>query len=315
MLRKFFFLWFGLLVFGLAVGLPLGWGFSQFHQSSLQSPQHEVANQSAGDPKTYIIREPEDAFTKWTDPIAIFTGLLFFVTVGLTFATFGLFEQTARLANDSEKASAAALRASTDSTQLARDSLIATNRAWIHTPEVTIGDQPLLFYEATTRPTLGASTSVAIRMTNVGNAPAIHVTTHLRMIAMRTGVYPWQEQMKLADEVKGTAFNTGRTLFPKEVYPDHIGYGKVSYRVPISKDELDAAVNNNTAGTGVVSLHVVGCIDYTFPSDPTTHHQTGFIREVCKKGSPFFIKATDGNIPATDLELRHSPMTDARPAD
>jgi hypothetical protein len=63
------------------------------------------------------MREPEDAFAKWTDPVAIFTGLLVLITVGLALATFGLFEETSRLASDSDNASAKALAASTRATK------------------------------------------------------------------------------------------------------------------------------------------------------------------------------------------------------
>jgi hypothetical protein len=46
----------------------------------------------------------------------------------------------------------------------------------------------------------------------------------------------------------------------------------------------------------------VRCVDYTFPTDPTIHHQTGFIREL-KRNGPAFLSPDDGPIPINQLVL------------
>ena len=49
-------------------------------------------------------------------------------------------------------------------------------------------------------------------------------------------------------------------------------------------------------------LYVVGCIDYTFPTDAAAHHQTGFILEV-REDRVFSITLKDGIIPVSRLSL------------
>jgi hypothetical protein len=246
-------------------------------------------------------------------PSTIPRNILGVITAVLARYTYRLFRATADLARDTRTASDAALTASTEGLLVARSALAAANRAWIHSPEITVGSAPLIFYPRDRAP-LGAQASVAIRISNVGNAPAIKLTTHVRMIVLRTGVSPAQEQARLADELKGDAFGPGgRTLFPKEVYPDNIGVSEVSYAVHASREELDAALDMNP-GSGVIALYIIGCIDYTFPADSVTHHQTGFVRELCRKG-PHFLQPNAGDIPSADLVIRHSFMNDARPAD
>jgi hypothetical protein len=313
MLRRYLPLWIGIAVFGLAIGLPFGWGFSQFHHSS------QVPREAAEPPAQAQSGQAQSPETYWgrltTDPSAGGTLLLCLITAVLAGYTYRLFRATADLARDTRTASDAALTASTEGLLVARSALIATNRAWIHSPEVFVGSQPLLFYSKD-RPSIGAQASVAIRITNVGNAPAIRVTMHTRLMAgMGAGVFPVLEQARLADEVKSGAFGLGITLFPKEVYPDNIGFREMAHIVHIGKDELDKALAANSSGSGAVVLYVVGCIDYTFPADSLTHHQTGFIRELRRKAPPFLLRPEDGDIASDDLVLIRSPMADARPTD
>jgi hypothetical protein len=54
-------------------------------------------------------------------------------------------------------------------------------------------------------------------------------------------------------------------------------------------------------------LQIFGCIDYTFPTDPTVHHQTGFIRTVQKRG-PALLSPDDGLIPIDQLMLMPDAM-------
>jgi hypothetical protein len=250
---------------------------------------------------------------KGTYAIAAFTFLMVAGTAALAFYTLRLWRATKKLATDAEEASAAALKASTDGVELARASLIATNRAWIHTPEVTVGSQPLIFYPSDLAQN-GAQASVAIRIINVGNAPAIKVSMHAQLIVLRDAISPVLEQARLAEEVKNSAFGPGITLFPKEVHPDNIGAQEWSYAVSVSKEDIDKALLSSP-GVKAVLLYVIGCIDYTFPADPLTHHQTGFIRELRRRGFPGHLRPEDGDVPFADLEMVHSPMIQARPAD
>jgi hypothetical protein len=59
----------------LAIGLPLGWGFSQFHHSA-QPLQAEAAKPPANTIAANIQKEPEEFWGKWIDPVALGTFML-----------------------------------------------------------------------------------------------------------------------------------------------------------------------------------------------------------------------------------------------
>jgi hypothetical protein len=90
------------LVFGLAIGLPFGWGLSQFHHSS-QSPPVQSA-EIQGHPACCQPRPPESYWDKLeTDPVAGGTFLLCLITGVLAAYTAGLFTATARLAREAKE--------------------------------------------------------------------------------------------------------------------------------------------------------------------------------------------------------------------
>jgi hypothetical protein len=103
-------------VFGLAIGLPLGWGFSQFHPPAIAT-HHESGSSDAKGSPTYVVKEYESYLDKVVDPVAISTYVLCFVTGWLAWYTRGLFRETRKLARNTQQASAAALTASTDASK------------------------------------------------------------------------------------------------------------------------------------------------------------------------------------------------------
>jgi hypothetical protein len=121
------------LVFGLAIGLPLGWGFSQFRQSS-QVPRQTTEPPAQG--QSGHAQSPETYWERLTiDPIASGTLLLCLITGVLARYTYRLFRVTADLARDTKIASDKALAASTEATNLARQDFVATHRPRIRLRE------------------------------------------------------------------------------------------------------------------------------------------------------------------------------------
>ncbi|MFZ5784153.1 MAG: hypothetical protein ACOY4R_28495 [Pseudomonadota bacterium] len=115
-------------IFGLAIGLPLSWSFSNFRHASPTNLSLNQDNNSGSQGNTvYIYRDSVDYLDKITDPISIFTFILCAVTGALALFTFGLFAETTRLANQSERASRKALEASTKATQ----TLVGMERAYL----------------------------------------------------------------------------------------------------------------------------------------------------------------------------------------
>lgn len=103
--------------------------------------------------------------------------------------------------------------AAIQSANVAERTLITTQRAWIKV-DANIA-APLTFHE------LGASTTVAFKIRNVGNSPAIHVTPHVWLGVLKEGgPSPQDEQKRRRDELRQGSFPFGFTLFPGESFPE-----------------------------------------------------------------------------------------------
>jgi hypothetical protein len=94
----------------LAVGLPLGWGLSQFHRSS-QLTHREMSSHATQSGPTYVVREAETYLDKLADPVTIATLILCGITGALAWYTRGLFGETSRIAKDTKISSERQLRA------------------------------------------------------------------------------------------------------------------------------------------------------------------------------------------------------------
>jgi len=185
--------------------------------------------------------------------------------------------------------------------------LKASQRAWIRA-EVSIGAQPLHFDEN------NASTAVSFKIHNIGNTPAIKITIHAWLIVLKEGgPFPWQAQLQKCDELRQTQIAGGFALFPDEVFPSAMGLGAYSVGISASQDDITKGMLVS-GDKKSISLSVVGCIDYTFPTDPNTHHQTRFIYDLMRS-TPAPIRPEEGNIPAASLRLSDSSTIIGREAD
>jgi len=191
---------------------------------------------------------------------------------------------------------------------IAARTLVASHRAWVKLNKISISGS-LLFDDNGV-----LNTDIAFDITNIGQSPAIHISCNAWLVVLKNGgPYPFEEQQKRCDEIRKQPIGGGITLFPGERYPDKSGFGKFCIGVNLPPDEIEKALLTNPEHR-YLSLSVVGCLDYTFATDPEKHHQTRFIFEVHKKG-PIPISPMDKRIEETDLSLFESGIGQGWEAD
>lgn len=102
--------------------------------------------------------------------------------------------------------------------------------------------------------------------------------------------------------------------FPGESFPRNLV--SWSLGVNISREEIEKGLLTSPERKHI-ALFVVGCIDYTFISDPGHHHQTRFIFDLHRfvDGVPCLVSPDDGQIPANNLRLQDFPLGVGRYAD
>jgi hypothetical protein len=113
-----------------------------------------------------------------------------------------------------------------------------------------------------------------------------------------------QELQRRCDAIRQGGFGIGFTLFPNEEFPEGKGLSGWSLGINVTPDEIKKALPASKDGK-YIALYVIGCIDYTFPTDPTVHHQTGLVYELRKNG-PYPISPEDGTVPVDSLMLLSS---------
>jgi hypothetical protein len=234
----------------------------------------------------------------WTDTItlalvaatALFTGLAWWVFKGQLREmekTYGPIKQSA------------------DATKAA---LIAGQRAWVRIDEMGVGGGGLSIGND------GAGVSISFVLTNIGNSPAIKLSYHPELVVMASGISIPNEQERVCEAAR-RQWQGGFTLFPNEQFPRTMGFGQYSVGTSALKDALERGLEVSADKQHVV-LFVVGCVDYTFTTDPDTHHQTPFIRELTKRDlRAGGISIDEKIIPAEQLILREFGMGIGRAAD
>ncbi len=126
------------------------------------------------------------------------------------------------------------------------------------------------------------------------------------------GVSLGEEQIKACEENRNSPMIFGHTLFPNEQLPQSLGYGEYISNTNIPKESVARYLLPGP--DKIVSLYVIGCVSYAFPTDPTGFHQTPFIRIVMLNEARF-IHIDDGLIPPSRLLLRESGIFQGRAAD
>jgi hypothetical protein len=251
-------------------------------------------------PPTLAKAATDEAIAKYTKWLAISTMLLVLAT-GLLYVSG---ERNVDVARQSVRVAQVATKAATD---IATKALVAGQRAWIRIDDITIGGGGLSISKD------GVTAPIAFVVTNIGNSPAIKLSHHAKLIATAAGVSVPEEQAKICDQAKSQRWESGFTLFPNEQFPRNLGVGQYSYGTNLSKEEIERGLEASKDKKHL-SLIVVGCVDYTFSTDPDTHHQTPFIRTI-NKNEPSLISIEDNLIPPGKLLLREFGLAIGRPAD
>jgi hypothetical protein len=245
-----------------------------------------------------------------TDKLATFTKWLFWATFVLGICTAGLVYFGRKQALDMRASldiARQSANAAKKSAELAKNTLIATQRAWIRIDQIALSGG-LFFNE------MGASAAVSFTITNIGNSPAIKISPHARLVVMKiSGPFPPEEQRELCDAIRQNESGSGFTLFPNESFPRNIGIAAWSLGINVSREEIETA-RVASADRKHISMHIVGCIDYTFPADENFHHQTGFILEL-RMSEGYWINPDEESIPVDRLSLIDFPMGIGRHAD
>jgi uncharacterized protein YecT (DUF1311 family) len=162
-----------------------------------------------------------------------------------------------------------------DQAEATKAALIAGQRAWIRIDSIDVAGGGLSISEA------GSNVAIAFVMTNIGNSPAIRLSHHVKLIALAAGMSIPDEQAKVCDEAK-RVWQGGFTLFPNDTFPRNLGIGGYAIGISMPKEAVARGLEFS-AEKKYLSFMVVGCIDYTFGTDPETHHQTPFIRQLRKR--------------------------------
>ncbi|BAM89479.1 hypothetical protein S58_34860 [Bradyrhizobium oligotrophicum S58] len=281
---------------------PRGTAESPFFVQVTPAPKSaDEQNQEAAD------REEKRSSDVW---LVRWTGLLFAATVGLIAATCVLGWYAYRQSKDTQESIALSrdsARAANQSAMAAEKAIIASNRAWIRIDAIGVGGQPLQFY-GTGHPT-GASMSISFKFTNIGNAPALSITPHAWLIAVKGGgPFPADVLESRCAEIRRQPIGPGfATLFPNEKFPEVLGLAQWDLNVSVSAEDLAEGLEISSS-KNAVKLIVIGCIDYTFASDSSTHRMTSFMFDVVRGGLPTPIDPSLGSIPSGDLQLFLSSM-------
>ena len=267
---------------------------SPAEKSHIEPSAHKKANE--GEKKGPWYQTFLDHAPDWF--VAIFTGLLVIVTIRLVQSTNKLWAAGERQIAVAEKGADAAR----DAADIAVTTLRSTQRAWLKV-KVSLSNGPLIFYEDGS-----ASLNFSFVITNVGNAPAINIRPYAWLVPIKgKGGFHWEGQARRSAEVKATPVYGGFALFPNDEFPRSAGFEQWSLGTSMTKEEIEAGVATNTQFhppeyKKALALYVVGFVDYTFPADPLTHHQTGFILSV-GRNAPHPIIPEVGQIPAAELIL------------
>jgi hypothetical protein len=182
MLKRACVFWIGAAIFGLAIGLPFAFAFSQFHHSALPSHRDE-GNHATEYVAIYRQMERENYLEKVIDPLAISTFVLCVITGTLAWYTRGLFGATARLASDADKASRESARISAQSAAAAEKSASVAEKA------LTLLERPFVYggIPQTKEGNILASDVVRLVVYNFGRTPAYLTRIEYEMSVEPTG--------------------------------------------------------------------------------------------------------------------------------
>jgi hypothetical protein len=180
---------------------------------------------------------------------------------------------------------------------IASRTLTVSQRAWIKTDgSIADATKGALRFEPP-----GAGIAFTPKMVNVGNLVAQHITFHtwLDIIIPKVGFPSLDQHSAWRAEIQRMKNRQEHfTLFPDEEFPPPgMNFSKW---VTVDQQTIDRALVATPSG---LHLCIVGCADYTFPSDPGTFYQTWRAYNIGKTKQPVSILPSDKAIHAAALRL------------
>ncbi len=207
-----------------------------------------------------------------------------------------------------------AAKAAFTSAEVAKQTLIASNRAWIE-PIIEKADASLILNK------FGASYALKLSFKNTGNSPAVDIRFEGWLVGRKMDNSRGLKQVspiiphrsKCAVSRNQTHPGIGNMLFPGEEFPSAQRYTTVELGCSMSGEELDSVsfINN---GKRCVVLYAGGVVNYTFVTDKVTH-QTSFLYEITFRGASCSFDIGQEIHPADNLNLSGIPEGDGRQAD
>lgn len=166
-----------------------------------------------------------------------------------------------------------ATKAMQEANEIARESLVAQDRAWLMVEAEIIGTLEI------TGPEPEVRASICLQVTNVGGVPATNMSIAIEMI-FNQKIRMDAVQRAIADKQKETpqpGWFPNSTIFPKRSFRQthNIGCGST----PLA--EIRSVFEEAGVGRTVLQLGIVGCVQYRLPGSLVLH-QTGFAYEIQK---------------------------------
>lgn len=256
--------------------------------------------------KSLLTKTVEDAPSFWTAALACLTTVLAGVGLAQVYFLKRSDETTQKSADAALKAALAAER----SAQVARDTLISSNRAWIQ-GRLILSDQSLSFMNG------GLSFAVGFNIENTGNAPALNVSFKAWLIGHRRDntISVIDQHRQRCQEARAEQNVGSYCMFPGQTFPESAGYSNMFIGITMPQEEFEACILPFQPMGDALMLHVGGCVNYSFPSDGGEIHQTSFLYELSRTTVPRIIFVAAGDIPGRELSLGSLPVADGRYAD
>jgi hypothetical protein len=178
--------------------------------------------------------------------------------------------------------------AAKQSAQVAERTLVLSQRPW-----VSVGlsiAEPLVFDSN------GARTLLRFTMKNLGHSPAVFVNMHFVAFSMQN---LWDELTK-RKEICTRIQEWDKGEFSEMILPG--GQSEEGRPLRIKKVDIDKNTIQIPGGPSVVTLAVVGCVDYQF-TFAKEHHQTEFSFVAVQRGPIAIIDPTQEMYPVEKIEF------------
>lgn len=261
---------------------------------------------------SHEIREAEYWPTFLGIKLKITDTLVVILTAALAYYTNALNQSTLKLWQAGERqndTAAKAAEAAAASARVARDALVASNRAWI-VGRMNLTDQPLSFGNG------GLYTSVSFDLVNTGAAPALNVSCHAWLLSsyIADGGTIQSRNAEMCERFKGAQPIVKTCMFPGQSLSDATGYALIMLQAIMPKQEFDNGLLKDQPIGDVIPAHLGGVVNYQFTTDPERVHQTSFLYEVKRNSPPYYMVVGAGDVPSAELELQ-VPINGGQSAD